>query len=266
MSLITTAESREIDLSKFDPEISAFRDSLTTDTLDQAKISAAKTLWNIPGIQTIAKEPTLIMNDPHIAFFLEKIDTLVDTEYTLTNEDILRLRQRTIGMPTLEVPFKGKTIQLVDFGGQEVERKKWPLLAEGAKALIFLASLTHYDVLSDEDKTKSRLQVSLEVFKEVLHDDAFAPCSIVLFLNKWDLFQDQVKVSPLTKVFPKFTDSSDPTVCGEYLKGLYLDQAEDRKSVSAHFTTATDATVIDKLFLSVVADVLQKSFEAVGFM
>jgi len=267
MNLITQAEQRKIDLTKFDPEISAFRDSHATDTFDQAKYSAAKTLWAIPEMQKLAKEGPTLLTDPHLVFFLSKIDNLVDSGYILTHDDILRLRQRTIGMPTLEIPFKGRTIQMVDFGGQEVERKKWPLLAEGAKALIFLASLTHYDTPAEEDKSKTRLQVSLEVFGQVIQDESFASCSVVLFMNKWDLFQEQIKVSPLSKFLPKYTGPTDPTSCGEFLKSLYNQQIEgsQHKTLSAHFTTATDTTVIEKLFQSVLADVLRQSFEAVGF-
>jgi len=267
LSMISMAASMSINMSKYEPEISAFRDSNTTDSLDQAKLSAAKILFASQELQNLLKTPAALLAEPHLQFFLSRVESYAQPDYTPTKEDILRLRQRTIGSPTLEFQYKNRTLQLVDLGGQEVERTKWPLLAEDATALIFLASLTHYD--TPEDKSKSRLQESLETFNQVAHDEAFAKCFFCLFLNKWDLFQEQIKFSPFTKAFPKFSgDANDTTACGKYVEEMYRAQLEgtSHRSLIAHFTTATDTNVIDNLFASLVGEILHQNMAAMGFM
>jgi GTPase SAR1 family protein len=45
---------------------------------------------------------------------------------------------------------------LIDVGGQRAERRKWAHFYEGAVAIIYVAALDDWDVVLQEDVTKTR--------------------------------------------------------------------------------------------------------------
>lgn len=269
INLIDAAKALEIDLTKYEPEVLAFTNASTNETIDMAKLSAAKILWKSDQLQRAFRESNIMLTDSSLPYFLENIEAYAQEDYVLKNEDVVRLRQRTIGTPNLEFPFKNWNVQMVDFGGQEVERRKWPLLAEGAKSLIFLASLTQFQTPSDEEKGKTQLDVSLDVFSQVVQSDAFANCTVILFLNKWDLFQEQIKNHDFAKAFPEYKgNAKNAEECSNFVQDLYMKRLQGSKHtvVSAHLTTAVDTNTMDKVFQAVMSELLRSSLESVGFV
>ena len=56
-----------------------------------------------------------------------------------------------------------------------------------------------------EDETMMRMQESLALFREVCESPWFAETTIILLLNKQDLFREKITRVPLTKCFPEYT-------------------------------------------------------------
>ena len=84
-----------------------------------------------------------------IKHFLSKLDYLTNSDYTLTNDDILH-----IYTPTHEIleydketnlRINGSLFQVIDIGGQLSERKKWIHCVENITAVMFLAALSDFD-------------------------------------------------------------------------------------------------------------------------
>jgi len=116
-------------------------------------------------------------------------------------------------------------IRVTDVGGQRGERRKWIHCFQDVHAILYVAALSEYDQVLVEDATKNRMKESLELFRSVsvrlvniyikivhlnlvslqicdLHHLRKVP--IILFLNKEDLFDAKIQVSPLNKVFPNY--------------------------------------------------------------
>ena len=56
----------------------------------------------------------------------------------------------------------------MDVGGQSPERKKWdPLLDEPFQAVIFFAGMDEYNMISTEEKDKTKMETAMEVFRTV---------------------------------------------------------------------------------------------------
>lgn len=53
--------------------------------------------------------------------------------------------------------------------------------------------------------SKNRMQESLKLFDSICNNKWFTDTSIILFLNKKDLFEEKIKKSPLTICFPEYT-------------------------------------------------------------
>ena len=53
-----------------------------------------------------------------------------------------------------------------------------------------------------EDETTNRMHESTRLFDSIANNKWFVDTSIILFLNKKDLFEEKIKKSPLTIAFP----------------------------------------------------------------
>ena len=54
---------------------------------------------------------------------------------------------------------------------------------------------------------QNRMQESLKLFDSICNNKWFTDTSIILFLNKKDLFEEKIKKSSLTVCFPEYTGS-----------------------------------------------------------
>lgn len=115
--------------------------------------------------------------------------------------------------------------RLFDVGGQRSERKKWIHCFEDVTAIIFCVAMSEYDQVLHEDETtviieillsylyteycfiyffQNRMQESLKLFDSICNNKWFTDTSIILFLNKKDLFEEKIRKSPLTICFPEY--------------------------------------------------------------
>ena len=93
---------------------------------------------------------------------------------------------------------------MFDVGGQRSERKKWIHCFEGVTAIIFCVALSGYDLVLAEDEEMNRMMESMKLFDSICNNKWFVETSIILFLNKKDLFEQKIKYSPLTICFPEY--------------------------------------------------------------
>ncbi|KAI5633574.1 g-protein alpha subunit domain-containing protein [Phthorimaea operculella] len=138
--------------------------------------------------------------------FLDDLDRLGARDYQPTEQDILRTRVKTTGIVEVHFSFKNLNFKLFDVGGQRSERKKWIHCFEDVTAIIFCVAMSEYDQVLHEDETTNRMQESLKLFDSICNNKWFTDTSIILFLNKKDLFEEKIRKSPLTICFPEYTD------------------------------------------------------------
>ena len=93
---------------------------------------------------------------------------------------------------------------MFDVGGQRSERKKWIHCFEGVTAIIFCVAMSGYDLVLAEDEEMNRMMESMKLFDSICNNKWFVETSIILFLNKKDLFEDKIRHSPLTICFPEY--------------------------------------------------------------
>ena len=94
--------------------------------------------------------------------------------------------------------------RMVDVGGQRSERKKWIHCFQDVTAVIFCVAMSEYDLKLYEDETVNRMHESIKLFDEICNSRWFAETSIVLFLNKSDLFREKIKKVNLNVCFPDY--------------------------------------------------------------
>lgn len=125
---------------------------------------------------------------------------------------------------------------MFDVGGQRSERKKWIHCFENVTSIIFCVALSEYDqVLLEESNQvryvirvgestwqvltcwQNRMMESLVLFDSVVNSRWFKRTSIVLFLNKVDLFRQKLPRSPLSNYFPDYSGGNDVNRAAKYL-------------------------------------------------
>jgi len=65
-----------------------------------------------------------------------------------------------------------------------------------------------YDLKLAEDEEMNRMIESMRLFDSICNSKWFVDTSIILFLNKKDLFEEKIKTSPLKQCFPDYTGES----------------------------------------------------------
>jgi guanine nucleotide-binding protein subunit alpha len=94
---------------------------------------------------------------------------------------------------------------MFDVGGQRSERKKWIHCFEAVTSIIFCVALSEYDQVLLEESKQNRMLESLILFESVINSRWFVRSSIILFLNKVDIFKTKISKVPLDRYFPDYT-------------------------------------------------------------
>merc|ERR1712154_441940 len=89
-------------------------------------------------------------------------------------------------------------------GGQRSERNKWIHCFDSVTAVLFVASLSCYDQALFELDYVNAMQEALSLFDEICNSRWFKRTSLILFLNKSDLFKLKIAKKDLTVCFPDY--------------------------------------------------------------
>jgi len=181
---------------------------------------------------------------------------------------------RTTGATVLNFLMDKQTVQIVDVGGQKSERSKWIHQFEGVSALLFVTAVCDYDRGMFEDEKTIRMHDSLELFESMVKSEWFSDTSIILFLNKRDLFEAKFPKIPLSHAFPDWDDSVvDYEKAYNFIGDKFLERmvVEDedpslQKHLILHITCATDTGNIDVVFTALKSIILSKGLAAVGIL
>ncbi|KAK2464788.1 hypothetical protein APHAL10511_003206 [Amanita phalloides] len=237
--------------------ILALPNQIESDVLPPDVIDAVRSIWRDPAVkEAVRRSREFQLNDSAVYYF-NAIDRMSAPSYMPTDQDILRSRVKTTGITETTFKVGELTYKLFDVGGQRSERKKWIHCFENVTALVFLVSLSEYDQMLYEDENVNRMQEALTLFDSICNSRWFVKTSIILFLNKIDLFAEKLPVSPLSDYFPDYTGGNNYDSACDYLlhRFVSLNQSAATKQIYAHYTCATDTNQI-KFVLSAIQDIL----------
>jgi guanine nucleotide-binding protein G(o) subunit alpha len=200
--------------------------------------------------------------------YLDEIARIAAPSYRPTTQDILLARVKTTQVVMERYKIDGIEFEMYDVGGQRSERRKWIDCFEAVDSVIFVAALSEYDQSLAESKRTNRMVEALELFKSVCNNRAFANTSIMLFLNKKDVFAEKIMYSDIAAQKP-FADYAGPPQ--DFNTGvLYFIQKfkdclidDDFNDSFIHVTCATDsnnmAFVLDSTRTIIMRDNLKRS-------
>ncbi|KAK2832110.1 hypothetical protein Q7C36_015572 [Tachysurus vachellii] len=219
-----------------------------------------KRLWKDGGVQACFSRSREYQLNDSAAYYLNDLDRISQPTYIPTQQDVLRTRVKTTGIVETHFTFKDLHFKMFDVGGQRSERKKWIHCFEGVTAIIFCVALSDYDLVLAEDEEMNRMHESMKLFDSICNNKWFTDTSIILFLNKKDLFEEKIKKSPLTICYPEYAGSNTYEEAAAYIQCQFedLNKRKDTKEIYTHFTCATDTKNVQFVF-DAVTDVIIKN-------
>uniref|UniRef100_A0A1A8UM50 Guanine nucleotide-binding protein G(o) subunit alpha n=5 Tax=Cyprinodontiformes TaxID=28738 RepID=A0A1A8UM50_NOTFU len=231
-----------------------------TEPYSAELLGAMMRLWADSGIQECFSRAREYQLNDSAQYYLDSLDRIGAVDYQPTEQDILRTRVKTTGIVETHFTFKNLHFRLFDVGGQRSERKKWIHCFEDVTAIIFCVALSGYDQVLHEDETTNRMHESLMLFDSICNNKFFIDTSIILFLNKKDLFEEKITRSPLTICFPEYSGASKFDEAASYIQTKFedLNKKKDTKEIYTHFTCATDTKNVQFVF-DAVTDVIIKN-------
>jgi len=103
---------------------------------------------------------------------------------------------------------------------------------------------------------------ALELFSEVANSAYFNTSSIILFLNKVDIFEQKLAEIPLNTYFRTFQGGGKDIAC-EFIKARFMDYVSDTSKLYPHITCALDTDQIEHVIYDVRAEILKHCLDEI---
>jgi len=145
--------------------------------------------------------------------------------------------------------------------------KKWIHCFENVTAVIFVAAISEYDQVLYEDENTNRIVEALNLFEEICNSRWFRDTSMILFLNKRDLFAEKIQKVSLATYFPDYSGEDSFDDAAKFLQELFESKNRNPdKQIYAHVTCATDTGNIAAVFNAVKDIIIRKSLNEAGLV
>jgi len=123
-----------------------------------------------------------------------------------------------------------------------------------------------YDRKLYEDEKVNRMEETLILFENICNSKWFRDISIILFLNKFDLFKEKIPRAPLKIAFPDYIGENVFEPASAYMEQEFLKRNHYKKPIYCHMTCATDTRNVSVVFNGVKDIVVRGALESSGLL
>ncbi|VDL64042.1 unnamed protein product [Hymenolepis diminuta] len=151
-------------------------------------------------VRTNLSESALITD-----YFFSSLERLIQNDYLPTRDDILNIKCGQFGLLEEIIHRNKLSFRFISPSMSRSSLNKLSYYFDCVDAVIFVVSLSDYDVNVDASNEKLKLRDDMDFFASICNSKWFAKCtSIFLILNKVDIFQRKLPKSPLKICFPDY--------------------------------------------------------------
>ncbi|XP_019739269.1 guanine nucleotide-binding protein G(olf) subunit alpha isoform X2 [Hippocampus comes] len=193
----------------------------------------AKKLWDDEGVKACFERSNEYQLIDCAQYFLDRIDSVRQSDYTPTDQDLLRCRVLTSGIFETRFQVDKVNFHMFDVGGQRDERRKWIQCFNDVTAIIFVVASSSYNMVIREDNNTNRLREALDLFRSIWNNRWLRTISVILFLNKQDMLAEKVLAgkSKIEDYFPEYARYTIPN------EGGFLTQTQTHTHTHTHTHT-----------------------------
>jgi hypothetical protein len=115
------------------------------------------------------------------------------------------VRVQTKNVSETDFTIQGSIFRFYDVGGQRTLRAAWMPYFDDANAITFIAAISQFDQMLEEDPEVNRMVDAVQLFDKICNSPILSKVAMILLLNKTDLALTKVTVkkSSLRKHFPE---------------------------------------------------------------
>jgi len=248
-----------------------FQKNSNLDLSDETVVGNCREMWENDDVRRIYDQIKYNVHFPHIDYYMNEFDRIIDPNFIPNNEDIVRCRQATIGASTTTFWREKFWWKIIDVGGHTPERAKWGnIVKEGINAMLYFVSLDDYATISGEENGKTKMDISKLVWEEVVNSEIFKGEATLLFLNKIDLFKEQIEnesqFEQFKETFPNYTGDQDYEQAFEFIKNSYLEKSTrlQPKDIYSHATCAIDTEQMSAIWGALKENIFKQRIIALG--
>lgn len=174
---------------------------------------------------------------PHfVGSFLSSLDRIANSKYIPTDDDLVSVRLRTIGIEEhwIKMPRK-QMLHVCDVAGARGMKHAWAPYFQDCEAIIFVAGVCDYDQYWVKgDRESNKVLEAMKLFGQIASNPLLKTSSLVLFLNKCDLLKKKLKAgrSKVGAQFPEYLEKEGRAPDGQ---GQGQGQVEKFENVSRFF-------------------------------
>jgi len=228
-------------------------------------------LWQSDTMKQVwGKRAAVNIIDSHKEY-LDEVPRIASPDFKPTTQDVLIARVRTTQVVMERYRIEGVDFEMYDVGGQRSERRKWLDCFDQVTSVIFVAALSEYDQTLAEAKRTNRMVEALELFRSVCNNRAFANTSIMLFLNKKDIFAEKILYSDIAAQRP-FCDYAGPTKDFDHGVLYFIQKFKDCliddefNDTFIHVTCATDSNNMEFVLHTTRTVIMTDNLKRSGFL
>jgi len=141
------------------------------------------------------------------------------------------------------------------------------LLPADVTAVLFVAAISEYDQVLYEDENTNRIVEALNLFEEICNSRWFRETSMILFLNKRDLFAEKCQKVSIAVCFPDYTGDDSYEAGAHFIQEQFETKNRNPdKQIYTHLTCATDTENIAVVFNAVKDIIIRKSLNEAGLV
>jgi len=236
-----------------------------TEPFSEELLAGMKRLWVDAGVQECFSRSNEYQLNDSAKYFLDDLDRLGGQGLPTHRTGYSPNKSQDYWIVEVHFSFKNLNFKLFDVGGQRSERKKWIHCFEDVTAIIFCVAMSEYDQVLHEDETTNRMQESLKLFDSICNNKWFGDTSIILFLNKKDLFEEKILRSPLTICFGEYAGAQEYGEAAAYIQAQF--EAKNKsttKEIYCHMTCATDTQNVQFVFDAVTDVIIANNLRGCG--
>ncbi|KAJ3244411.1 Guanine nucleotide-binding protein G(o) subunit alpha [Chytriomyces hyalinus] len=236
--------------------------------LNASILEAIKHFWSDTGVQYCYSRSNEYQLMDCCAYFLSDAGKFLSSGFTPSEMDILKARIMTTTVTESNFKVNAKTtLRVYDVGGQRSERKKWAPYFQDVKAIIFLIAISSYDQVCMEDESMNRMVENMNLFASICNHPMFKATSMIVFMNKIDIFNEKLAKSPISKYFPTFTGQNSYEEGTAYFSNRITELNKyPEKSIYMYFTWATDTSQISSVLGTVNSILLGDALMNMGML
>jgi len=238
------------------------------EELTKAHGEVVECLWRDTGVQATWGMRAEYQVVESISKFFDDVTRIAAADYVPSPADLLLARVRTSGIVTESYEIDNVIFEMYDVGGQRNERKKWIHCFDNVTAVIFVGAISEYNQKLFEDTSTNRMVEALDLYEEVNNNIHFEKASMLLFLNKRDLFANKIARVPISETaeFADYSGGANYDAGCEYFIDRFRKLNRPDREFYYHLTCATDTDNVKMVFDTCKDIILRNNLQDSGFL